>query len=42
MIASRYGSVPLVRRLLAAGADPDAAIRGDGTPLIEAARNGHL
>ena len=40
--AVREGDVQGVRDLLAAGANPNALIAGDGTPLIKAARMGRM
>lgn len=40
--AVRQGDVQGVRDLLAAGANPNALIAGDGTPLIKAARTGRM
>jgi ankyrin repeat protein len=40
--SAQQGDVDAVRRLLLAGADPNIAVPGDGTPLIVAAGEGHL
>ncbi|MGE0446062.1 MAG: M56 family metallopeptidase [Vicinamibacterales bacterium] len=40
--AAERGRLARVRELIADGANPDAAIPGDGSPLIAAARNGHF
>src|SRR3546814_7311711 len=41
-MAARAGNDDVVARLIEAGADPDAIVPDDETPLINAAREGHL
>ncbi|MGH7523356.1 MAG: ankyrin repeat domain-containing protein [Gemmatimonadales bacterium] len=43
-VAARFGDVPALANLLAAGANPDAEVAGHRheTPLMEAARDGHV
>lgn len=39
--AAENGNVPEIEAMLSAGANPNASIGGDGSPLIAAARKGH-
>src|SRR3546814_19830747 len=41
-MAARAGNDDVVARLIEAGADPDAIVPDDETPLINPARAGHL
>ena len=40
--AAEEGKIEAIRRLLDAGADPNGAIHGDGSPLIAASKEGHI